>query len=165
VSADLQKRVRHARQIMHGMLLRKGAIVSMGPPDPSSFPANEHTREQSASGKADMSEQNREEVDAKIAASEARGETKIARLEGKLDLVLARVEASTAAAERAADEVHRNSNTAWQAAGVVIAALALLFTLGQWMYGSGAQLRDAVRAEVELQQAQTPSPPSDEAKE
>jgi hypothetical protein len=41
--------------------------------------------------------QSREEIDAKIAASEARSETKIARLEGKMDILIEKVGASTTA--------------------------------------------------------------------
>jgi hypothetical protein len=43
-------------------------------------------------GREIMADQTREEIDAKIAAAEARGDTKIARLESKIDLVLTKLD-------------------------------------------------------------------------
>jgi hypothetical protein len=50
-----------------------------------------HKDETLAAEGSKMSDISREEIKAHIDASEARGETKIARLEGKLDLVLSRL--------------------------------------------------------------------------
>jgi len=110
-----------------------------------------------------MTDDNDKITDLKIQAAESRTDTKIVRLEGKLDLMLARVEAIGADARRGADEVHRYRNSVWAAAGAVMVILGLLFTVGQWMFGTGMQLREAVRSEVQLQDEQTTEQPPSEA--
>jgi hypothetical protein len=89
-----------------------------------------------------MPDLTREEIDAKLAASEARTDTKIARLEGKLDLVLSKL-----------DDV-RNDNRGIRAnqwvigfgLALLIVAIAALFPA---FFGIGAQVKDLVDASVQ----------------
>lgn len=113
---------------------------------PDSEPVGaEHAKSENDESPAMSDTPSREEIKAQIEASEARGETKIARIEGKLDLVLQRLQHVDETTTKARD-------TTWQAAGAVIAVLGLLIAFGQWMYGSGAHLRDLVAAESRLQE-------------
>jgi hypothetical protein len=91
----------------------------------------------------------REEIDAKIGAAEARGDTKIARIEGKLDLVISKL-AEVQESGRA------TRGTLW-AIGLGLAALILAVAFGvPAIYTLGTQTRDIVRDEVK---AALPAPP------
>lgn len=99
-----------------------------------------HDPAQSAQGNA-MSDPTREEIKEAIGAAEARGETKIARLEGKLDLVLSKL-----------DDVRQDNRTARANQWVIGFGLALLivamFSAFPAFFGIGSQIRDLVHAEV-----------------
>lgn len=110
-------------------------------------------RTQNTSGVDDMADQTREEVDAKISASEARTETKIARLEGKLDLVLSKL-------DHVAEDNRSTRANQWVIAfglAVLIVGVAALFPV---FFGMGAQLRDMVRDEVVNSTVHAPQPPT-----
>jgi hypothetical protein len=96
-----------------------------------------------------MSDISREEIQAHIAASEARNETKIARLEGKLDLVLSKLDG--------VNENVKSSNANQWVIGlglaVLIVAVVALFPV---FFGMGSQIRDIVHTEV---QSQVPAAP------
>jgi hypothetical protein len=107
-----------------------------------------------------MSDITREEIKAEIAASAARGETKIARFEGKLDLVLAKLDSvNTSVSDKindVKDDVRSARANQWVIAfglAVLIVAVAGLFPV---FFGMGTQIRDMVHTEV---QSQAPSAP------
>ena len=97
---------------------------------------------------ASMPNPSREEIDAKIATSEARTDTKFARLEGKLDLVLGQA--------TAAHEAARGLKTTIIATGLgtVLALAALLMavvTYGDAIFSRGMSVRDVVKAVAQEQ--------------
>jgi len=115
----------------------------------------------SASKESNMSDMTREEVQAQIAASEARGDTKIARFEGKLDLVLAKLDSVnnsvTDKMKDVKDDVRSARANQWVIAlglAVLIVAVVTLFPV---FFGIGTQLHDMVHSEV---QSQMPIPPA-----
>jgi len=106
--------------------------------------------EASASKESKMSDMTREEVQAQIAASEARGDTKITRFEGKLDLVLAKLEDVN-------ENVRSSKANQWVIGlglAVLIIAVVALFPV---FFGMGVQLRDMVHSEVQSQAPATPA--------
>lgn len=126
-----------------------------------------------------MSDPTREEINAMIAASEARNETKLTRVEGKIDTLTATITAAinaNAAAHvsqfealrdkiSAADQYNRDSRffvigtvltSAFAVAGLVVA----LATYGDALFGRGMNVRDVVQAAVkDLREAQQGSAP------
>lgn len=97
-----------------------------------------------------MSELTREEMKEAIGAAEARGETKIARFEGKLDLVLSKL-----------DDVRQDNRTTranqWVIAfGLALLIVALVASFPSF-FGIGSQIRDLVHTEVH---DQLPAPAS-----
>ena len=77
-----------------------------------------------------MADLAREEIDAKIAASEARGDTKIARIEGKLDLVISKLDAGNTRTTDVLTEVREQgratrSNTIVVGLGVLAVMIAI----------------------------------------
>jgi hypothetical protein len=104
---------------------------------------------------AKMSDVSREEIDAKIAASEARTEIKITRLEGKLDLVLAKIdsvrEENNHQFSSAKDDSRAIRANQWVIAfglAVLIVAVVALFPV---FFGIGVQIKDIVAHEVASQ--------------
>jgi hypothetical protein len=95
-----------------------------------------------------MDGQNSELIDAKIAACEARGEVKLARLEGKIDVMIAN-QASLK------DGVNSVKNTVWTVGAIVVtvivASIALVVALVPPSVTFGTQMRDMVQREVESQ--------------
>lgn len=86
----------------------------------------------------------REEIQAQIAASEARGETKFARLEGKLDLVLSKLD------DAKDDGRHTRNNVI-----LVGVSLALLIigsvAIAPVIFDLGSKFRETVTKEVQEQ--------------
>jgi hypothetical protein len=104
-----------------------------------------------ASKESKMSDMTREEMKAEIAASEARGETKIARFEGKLDLVLEKL-------GNVNENVRSSNNNQWVIGlglAVLIVAMVALFPV---FFGMGAQIRDMVHTEMQSQTPVAPTP-------
>lgn len=98
-----------------------------------------------------MSDPTREEIQAQIAASEARGDTKIARFEGKLDLVLAKLDSTNEKMNDVKDDIRSARANQWVIAfglAVLIVAVAGLFPV---FFGLGSQLRDMVHSEIQSQ--------------
>jgi hypothetical protein len=90
-----------------------------------------------------MGDPTREEIEARIAASEARNDTKIVRLESKLDLVLSKLDAAKG------DNLAIRTNQ-WVIAfglAVLIVAVVALFPV---FFGIGTQVRDMVDSAVQL---------------
>ncbi|NUJ81427.1 hypothetical protein HUN39_15620 [Methylocystis sp. FS] len=125
-----------------------------------------------------MSDPTRDEISAMIAASEARNETKLARLEGKIDTLTATITAAinaNAAANTAQNEAIKekissgeqyNHDSRWILIGTVLTsafalgALAVaLATYGDALFGRGMNVRDVVQAVVKEQQEQRKSAP------
>jgi hypothetical protein len=114
----------------------------------------------------EMSEQTREEVDAKIAASEARADTKFAQLFGKIDTSnaelkgeLGKIAVRIAGVERSTGGLH---TTIIVTAVAVVGVLVAILTFGQQWLGIGLTTRDlvhAVAAEIELQKSSPARPP------
>lgn len=90
------------------------------------------------------------ELDAKIAASEARSETKIARIEGKLDLVAQSIGALASSVQTQRAEA--NSNRTVVVATVITTALALAglgyaaLSYGATNFYNGTVIGDQIRA-------------------
>jgi hypothetical protein len=113
------------------------------------------------SPEAPMPDPSREEIDAKIAAAEARTDTKFARLEGKLDLVLAEASAARQEASIARDNARQESRGTratiiGTGLATVLALGALLMsvmTYGDAIFSRGMSVRDAVKAVVQEQAA------------
>jgi hypothetical protein len=103
----------------------------------------------------------REEIDAKIAAAEARGDTKIARMEGKLDLVLSTVNVRFDAVTEQITGARSNQWViAFGLAGLFLTVVAIIVAVAFGMpaiYSLGTQTRDIVREEVK---AALPTPPA-----
>lgn len=99
-----------------------------------------------------MTDRTGPEIDAKIAAAEARGDTKIARLENKMDLVLSKLDASiNETRQMRSDTKEDNRSTRANqialtigAVVIIIAVLALL----PIVFGFGTSLRDMVHDEI-----------------
>lgn len=104
---------------------------------------------------------------AEIAASEARSETKIARLEGKIDAAVATLLGEMHAIRddvRQSDQYNRDSR--WVLfVTVVTAALALgglaigLATYGDALFGRGMSVRDVIQSTIKDYEAQKKSAP------
>jgi hypothetical protein len=88
-----------------------------------------------------MTDQTREEVDAKIAAAEARTDTKITRLEGKIDLVISKLDTVL--------EDGRSARSNMWLIGFGLAALVVaIWVAVPSIFISGAQLRDLIESTI-----------------
>jgi hypothetical protein len=96
-----------------------------------------------------MSDVTREEIQAQIAASEARGDTRVARLEGKIDTLTATIIGKLDAANEKMSADHEyNRTTRWVIVGLAIAIGGLMVgmaTYGDAMFGRGMSVRDVVQ--------------------
>lgn len=106
-----------------------------------------------------MADHTREEVDAKIAAAEARTDTKIVRMEGKLDLLLSKLDYFNERITEVRSDSRGTRTNIW-AVGIGLAALIIAVAFGlPALIGFGFQFRDVVHNEVQSampQQHQTP---------
>jgi len=99
-----------------------------------------------------MSDITREEIQAQIAASEAKGETKLARLEGKLDLVLMKLD------DVKEDGRHTRNNTIL--VGVSLALLIIgVVSAAPVIFDLGSRFRETITKEVQEQVLHPPPPP------
>ena len=107
----------------------------------------------------EMAAPTREEIDAKLAASEARAETRAVVSDGKLDAVLAKL---VSIGEKM-DDVRADNRTTranlWAVCAIVVAVIigmgAIVITIAPAAFTFGSQVRDMVQKEV----AATPQPP------
>jgi len=99
-----------------------------------------------------MSDPTREEIQAHIAASEARGETSLARLEGKLDTISATIVGKIGELSSQVGEHRRDRNliigTIALAAIAVMALVIGMGTYGDALFGRGMNVRDVVQAVI-----------------
>jgi hypothetical protein len=89
----------------------------------------------------EMADLTREEVDAKIAASEARSETKMAKLEGKIDLVLEKLDNLT-------KEGHVARTNQWVIGFGLAALIVGVAALLPVFFGIGDRMHDIVERAV-----------------
>lgn len=88
-------------------------------------------------------------IDAKIAASEARTDTKFAKLEGKLDLILNKVDRLEGDSQRTRATVRNTGLTLFFGlASLMVAISALAFNGFLGSFNAGVRVRDIVREEV-----------------
>jgi len=110
-----------------------------------------------------MTDPTREETDAKIAAAEARTDTKITRFEGKLDLVLSKLEDVKAANETIRADVREDYRATRANQWTIGIGLAILIVALAALYPSffvlGAQVKDMIDSSVQshLQALQKPA--------
>lgn len=88
----------------------------------------------------------REEIDAKIAASEARTETRLAEMNGKFDLILSKIDSLHGEVVRTEGRVE---TAKWTMIAVFIAAVFAGAGLLASGIGVGSAFRDIVRQEVQ----------------
>lgn len=97
-----------------------------------------------------MPDPTREEMDAKIAASEARTDTKIARLEGKLDLVITKIDHVTESNrflhKEVADSRRAVIANGWIIFAAIIAVIAILVTAGPAIFELGIKIGDIIKS-------------------
>jgi hypothetical protein len=96
----------------------------------------------------DMPNPTREEIDAKIDAAEARTDTKIARLEGKLDLIVEAVRSSRDEAREGRRAIIANS---WVVFGALVVIIGILYTVAPMIFDLGFKWRETISKEVETQ--------------
>jgi roadblock/LC7 domain-containing protein len=113
---------------------------------------------------AKMSDLTREEIQAQIAASEARGDTRVVRLEGKIDTLTATIIGKLDAANEKMSADHEyNRTTRWVMVGLAIAIGGLMVgmaTYGDAMFGRGMSVRDVVQTVLKENAIQSaPKPP------
>lgn len=105
----------------------------------------------------------REQVQDLVALAEARSDTKLARLEGKLDLLLSETTATRREAEAARHEASGTKTTIIVTGIATVVALAALLmaviTYGDAIFSRGMSVRDVVKAVAEEQRSKPPSSP------
>jgi hypothetical protein len=111
-----------------------------------------HSADQADNKMADLT---REEVQAKIEVAEARADTKIARIEGKLDLVLQAVEGSRSEAR---DNRRAVISNAWVIFGALIVVLATMVTILPTFLDMGFRWRETITKEVQERIPETNPP-------
>lgn len=90
----------------------------------------------------------RDEIDAKIGRASAETETKIARLEGKLDLVLTKLDDVSTRLRDVRDDNRSIKSNAWIIAfGIAAIILAVGFGVPA-VFSNGLQTRDVVHSEI-----------------
>jgi hypothetical protein len=119
----------------------------------------------SVTPRAKMSDPTREEIQAQIAASEARGDTRVARLEGKIDTLAATLvgKIDTLQSDLHKSDSYNRDSRLITIATIVASALALggliatMATYGDAMFGRGMNVRDVVQT-VLKETATQPAP-------
>lgn len=106
----------------------------------------------------------REEIDAKLAASEARTEARFAEMNGKFDLVLAKMDSLTSsvaeARKDAREDAKHTRNTLWVVATIIVAIIGL--SVAVWLGGLdlGTKVSDLVDQKVASIQPPAEVPPA-----
>jgi hypothetical protein len=94
---------------------------------------------------------------AEIAAAEARTDTKIVRLEGKLDLVLETVKVSR---EEARDNRRAVIANGWVIFGALVIIIGVLYTTAPILLDLGFKWRETIAKEIQERLPPAPAPPS-----
>lgn len=96
-----------------------------------------------------MSDVTRDEMRLAIEGSEARAETKAARLDGKIDLVIEKIDRLNGRMDELRDDNRATRSNIW-VVGFGLAALIVAIFLGlPAVFSLGTQLRDMVAKEVQ----------------
>jgi hypothetical protein len=106
----------------------------------------------------EMADVTREEIQARIDASEAKNDTKIVRLEGKLDLVLQAVQSSRHDVLETAkiSRQEANDNRRWVVGNIwllfaaVVAVIAILVTVAPVIFDMGVKWRETITSEINM---------------
>jgi hypothetical protein len=107
-----------------------------------------------------MSDATREEIDAKLAAAAAETDTKFARLEGKLDLVISKIEDARASAH--SDNAATRANL-WGLFVVAVAIAAALYAFFPVFFDFGSKVQDRIADEVKARFPTTSQAPQSPA--
>lgn len=105
-----------------------------------------------------MSEITREELQARLDTVEAHTDTKIARLEGKLDLVLQAVQSSRQDALETAKISRQEANdnrrwivgNMWVLFAAVVAVIAIIVTIAPVIFDMGVKWRETITSEINM---------------
>lgn len=95
---------------------------------------------------AKMADLTREEIQAKIEASEARTDTKIVRMEGKLDLVLQTLQSTR---DEARDNRRAIIANAWVIFAALVAIVGILAAVAPVVFDMGSRWRETITKEVQ----------------
>lgn len=89
----------------------------------------------------DMTGPSREEIDAKLRTVSAETDTKLARMDGKLDLLLSKI-------SDLREDGRSTRNTVWGATFAVLALVVALAAFAPVVFDLGTKQRDIIRDEV-----------------
>jgi hypothetical protein len=110
-----------------------------------------------------MSEPTREEMQSQIALAEARTDTKIVRLEGRLEAMQATLSGKIdAVSEKISADHEYNRSTRWVIVGLAFALAALMVTMatyGDALFGRGMDVQNVIQSTIKetlAQQSQVP---------
>lgn len=92
---------------------------------------------------------------AEIAAAEARTDTKIVRLEGKLDLVINKIDTAD---RNAADNRRAIIANGWVIFGAMIVFIGIIVTIAPLILDFGFKLRETITKEIHDQSQAVPTP-------
>jgi hypothetical protein len=102
---------------------------------------------------AEMATPTREEINAEIAAAEARTDTKIVRLEGKIDLVISKLDAANIINAAIRQEVRDSRRAvianAWVIFAAMVGIVAIVATVGPMIFDLGMRTREAITKEIQ----------------
>jgi hypothetical protein len=99
-----------------------------------------------ANASAKMADLTREEVQARIEASEARTDTKIVRMEGKLDLVLQTLQSTR---DEARDNRRAIIANLWVIFAALVAIVGILAAVAPVVFDMGSRWRETITKEVQ----------------
>jgi hypothetical protein len=100
-----------------------------------------------------MATPTREEINAEIAAAEARTDTKIVRLEGKIDLVISKLDAANTINAAIRQEVRDSGRAvianAWVIFAAMVGIVAIVATVGPMIFDLGIRTREANTKDIQ----------------
>ncbi len=114
-----------------------------------------------------MTDIGREEIDAKLGRVSAETDTKIARIEGKLDLVLTKLDYVLKDNQETRQEIRSEARSSreitWGVGIGVMAIIIGILALFPSVFGLGTQIRDMVHTEVQQITQALPKEPQPKA--
>jgi hypothetical protein len=109
----------------------------------------------------EMATPTREEINAEIAAAEARTDTKIVRLEGKIDLVISKLDAANTINAAIRQEVRDSRRAvianAWVIFAAMVGIVAIVATVGPMIFDLGMRTREAISKDIQERLPTLPS--------